>query len=72
MEELQKNVIKRNTIAVFGNIIIDTNMDCKGDEIRAYKKDQGWTVLNIRTGKYAYCSSDLLRRFVVISEQVVI
>lgn len=72
METLQKNIIKRNTIAVFGTSTIDTNATQKGDEIRAYKKDGGWTMLNVKTGKYFECSSDFLRRFVIISEQVTI
>jgi hypothetical protein len=70
MDGIQHNTIKRNAIAVFGISTIDTNATIKGDEIKAYKKIGGWTMLNVRTGKYFQCNSDILRRFTIITEQI--
>jgi len=65
-----KNVIKRNTISITGTADIRTNATEQGDEIHATKTNDGWTVLNYRTGEYYQCFPDFLRRFVTITEQI--
>jgi hypothetical protein len=66
----QHNVIKRNTISIKGIITINTSATKKGDMIHATKTDYGWRMLNMETGKHYQCCSDMLRRFVNITEQI--
>lgn len=70
MNTEQCNVIKRNVITIIGISTIDTNATKQGDEIKAFKKIGGWTLLNVRTGKYFQCNNDILRRFTIITEQI--
>jgi hydrogenase maturation factor len=68
----QHNIIKRKAISITGTMAIDTSGPKQGDTIHATKEKgrEGWTVLNVRTGKFYWFNSDLLRRFVIISEQI--
>jgi len=65
-----KNVIKRNAISIVGTANINTNATRQGDKIHATKTDNGWTMLNYRTGKYYQCFADFLRQHVIITEQL--
>jgi hypothetical protein len=66
----QHNVIKRNAISIKGIMTIDTSANKKGDMIHATKTDYGWRLLNMETGKHYQCFPDILRRFVIIIEQI--
>jgi hypothetical protein len=67
-----KNVIKRNVISITGIANLNTNATEQGDKIHATKTDNGWTMLNYRTGKYYQCFADFLRKHVTITEQIAI
>jgi hypothetical protein len=70
MYKMIENKIKRNTIAIYGKSLLETNATKINDEIHATKIIGGWTLLNVRTGLYFQCTTDFLRRFVSITEQI--
>jgi hypothetical protein len=56
------NKIPRKFNCIIGEILINTNMDKKNDILNIRKNDNGgYTALNTRTNKQAYCFGDMLR-----------
>ena len=55
------NRIPRKFNRIKGIMLIDTNMDKKGDILHIYKNDYGYLSLNTRTQKHAYYFPSMLR-----------
>lgn len=54
------NVIPRNFNKIVGKILIDTNVDIKGDILEISNNDY-YRVLNRRTLKYSHANMNILR-----------
>jgi len=55
------NRIPRKFSCITGKMLINTNMDKVNDILHIYKNDYGYSALNTRTQKYAYCFVSMLR-----------
>jgi len=55
------NRIPRKANFIVGKMLMDTNLDKKGDILHVSKNDYGWSALNIRTQKYGHMFIDMLR-----------
>jgi len=64
----QRNVIHRGITLIRGTMTINTSASNAGDEVYAAKTENGWSLLDCKTGKYYYCFPDILRRFIIIAE----
>ena len=66
------NRIPRKFNQITGKMLIKTNMDEPGDIIHVFKNDYGYSVLNLRTGKYAYAFLSMLRTSEIFQIQEII
>lgn len=55
------NRIPRKFNCIVGKMLINTNLDKINDILYIYKNDFGYSALNTRTQKYAYCFGSMLR-----------
>lgn len=55
------NRIPRKFNTITGKMLIDTNCNKRGDELRIYKEDSGYHALNVRTGERFHMFLSMLR-----------
>lgn len=60
-KQIERNRIPRSFERITGEMLIDTNVDKKGDMLHIFKDERGYTALNLRTGKHSHVFVDMLR-----------
>lgn len=60
-KQIERNRIPRSFERITGEMLIDTNVDKKGDMLHIFKDEMGYAALNLRTGKRARVFVDMLR-----------